>query len=308
MANRSLSVAFLSLALCASSALAAEAPALPPSSAIAARIDLARAKSLPATQQAIALLFAEVPELRRAERMLTQSFGLDVQRDVSSIVAWSDGFTFSDGRVSLSESSSLAVGSFATAKMSAAVRRAKGFESAKAGSLEIMTGDFAKGRWLAFPGAGKVLASSSKGAAAKAASALAKDPESRKGFLASALADDCPAVAAIDGSKGGGNLTVFTGGLLKADADKVVAKVTEKTPGTARLEVEMTFADANLAAQTFATLNGIKMLIAFQQAKDPNAPAILQRIVEADVKCEDATVRFAISATAAEFAALAKSK
>lgn len=298
-------LAAATLALCGA-AVGAPAPALPASSTIAAKIDFAKARTLPATSQAVALLFAEVPELRKAERLLTQAFGVDAQKDLSTVIAFSDGFSFSDGRVILKDSSSLAGGNFNTAKMAAAVRRAPGFESAKIGSLEIMTGDFARGHWIAFPGEGKVLASSTKEAITKAATALAKGADANQGILARALAADCPAVAAIDGTKGGGNLTVFTGGLLKADAEKIVAKVTENTPGTARLEVEMTFTDENLAAQTFATINGIKMLTAFKQAKDPNSPALLQRLVEADVKYEGATVRLAMTATASEFAELAQ--
>lgn len=282
----------------------AAAPAIPPTSTIAAKINMARAQSLPAASQAIDCLLAEVPDIRTAVKMISQSFGVDVRKDVSTVIAFSDGFSYNDGRVSLKDASSLASGKFDTARMSAAVKKAPGFTSVNASGLEAMTADFSKGRWVAFPSGNTVLASSTKSAITKAAAALAAGSDASQGFLAKSIDADCAAVVAIDGSKGAPNLTTLTSGLLKADARSIVAKITEPTPGTARLDVDMVFDNETLAAQTFATINGIKMLTALRQAQDPSAPSLLQRLVEADVNCSGSKVHFAMTASAKDLSSL----
>lgn len=276
-------------------------PAIPSTAALAVKIDMIKARSLPASSKAVECVLAEVPELRKATRILSQSFGVDVQKNVSSIIAWADGFSFDGSRVSLREAASVAAGNFDTSRMAAAVRGAKGFRSKSVSSLELMTAEFSRGYWVAFP-QGRVLAASSEKAITRAAAALSAGNSADSGFLANSIAADCPAVVAIDGTKGAGNLTVLTGGLLNADAEKIVAKLTESNPGTARAEIELTFANEPLAKQTYATLNGIKMLTAFKQAKDPNASPLLQRLVEADVTYNGKTVRLAISASSSELA------
>ncbi len=279
----------------------AAAPAIPPTSTIAAKINMARAQSLPAASQAIDCLLAEVPDIRTAVKMISQSFGVDVRKDVSTVIAFSDGFSYNDGRVSLKDASSLASGKFDTARMSAAVKKAPGFTSVNASGMEAMTADFSKGRWVAFPSGNTVLASSTKSAITKAAAALAAGSDASQGFLAKSID---AAVVAIDGSKGAPNLTTLTSGLLKADARSIVAKITEPTPGTARLDVDMVFDNETLAAQTFATINGIKMLTALRQAQDPSAPSLLQRLVEADVNCSGSKVHFAMTASAKDLSSL----
>lgn len=279
-------------------------PALPSSTAIAAKIDLAKARSLPATSKAIDCLFAEVPELKKSERLLSSTIGANARESISSIVAAADGFSFDGESVSLSNPATIAQGSFDTAKLAAAIKASQGAKRAKAGDIEVVSSPLTRGYWFAFPAAGTVLASSSDAGIAKIAAAAGGKASAT--FVSKALAADCPAVAAIDGSKGAANLSLFFGGIMKADANSIVAKITEKNPGTARLEVEMAFANEQLATQAFASINGIKMLSAFKQASGKPSPALLQRFVESDLTIEGATVKLAMSATADDFAALAK--
>ncbi|MBR0056611.1 MAG: hypothetical protein IJP66_04715 [Kiritimatiellae bacterium] len=288
--------------LCGTSS-AASLPPLPKTSTVAAKIDFAKARSLPATSAALDRLFAVVPELRSSEKMLSKSFGLDARADVSSVLAFADGFALGNERVSLLDASSVADGRLDTARLAAAVRRSPGFSSARAGSLEAMTADFARGRWLAFPESGRVLISTSKAAMAKAAAAMAESPAPTPDFLKRALSADCPAVAAIDGSNGGRNLSALTGGILRIDAQGLVARVTEKTPGTARIEVVMTFADEKQAAQTLMTL---MMLTALGQAKNGTPDPLLQRLMESEVAADGCDVKFAMTATTSDFSGIGK--
>lgn len=282
------------------------APALPASTAAAAKIDLAKARTLPATSKAIDCLFAEVPELKKSERLISQATGASARDSLSTIVAAADGFSFDGETVTLANPSTIAQGSFDTSKLAAAIRASQGAKRAKAGDMEVLSSPLTRGYWFAFPSAGTVLASSSDSGIAKLAAASAAAGRSPAPFAARALDVDCPAVAAIDGSRGVANLSVFFGGVVNADASTIVAKLTEATPGTARLDVEMVFADEKLAAQAFASLNGLKMLSAFKQARGKSSPPLLQRFVESDLTVSGATVRLAMTATADDFAPLSK--
>ena len=118
--------------------------AIPTSAAVAARIDLAKARSLPASSAAIDCLFATVPELGRGGGLLAQNFGIDPRRDISSIEAWADGFTYDGESLALLDASTLARGKFDEARMASSVRSSRGFRRALAGDREIMTADFAR--------------------------------------------------------------------------------------------------------------------------------------------------------------------
>lgn len=288
--------------------LCAAAPALPASSSIAAKIDFAKARALPASSAAIDCLFAKVSELGRIEKLLAQNFGIDAKKDLSTVEAWADGFGYAGDAISLENASSLARGSFSTDKLATTARAAKGFDHALVGKTEIMTADFARGYWFAFPAGGGVLVSSSQKALARSVDALSKGAKQAAAsiFLQKALAADCPAVVAIDGSRGLQNLSFLTGGLVRADAQTIVAKLTEDTPGTAVIDVQMTFSDETLAAQTLATLNGVKMLSAFKQASGKSTPAALQRFIESDLTCEGSSLRMRMSVTKADLAELLK--
>ena len=277
------------------------APALPKSTVAAAKIDFAKARSLPATSKAIDCLFAEVPELKKSERLISQATGSGARDSISSIVIAADGFSFDGKTVSLSNPSTIANGSFDTDKLAATIRASQGVRRAKASDMEVMSSPLTRGYWFAFPAAGTVMVSSSDSGISKLAAASAG--KSKAPFAARALGADCPAVAAIDGSNGAANLSLFFGGI---DANTIVAKLTEATPGTARLDIDMVFADENLAAQAFASINGIKMLSAFKQTRVESSLALLQRFIESDLSIDGATVRLRMFATADDFASLAK--
>ena len=282
--------------------------AIPTSSAVAARIDLAKARNLPASSAAIDCLFATVPELGRGGGLLAQNFGIDPRKDISSIEAWADGFSYDGESLTLRDASTLARGNFDEARIAASVRSARGFRRALAGDREIMTADFARGHWLAFPGGGTMLVSSSQAAVAKAIGALTRGAggAAPSTFLEKSLASDCPAVAAIDGTRGAQNLSLFTGGLIREDADRICAKITESKPGTAVLEITMDFSGAEIAAQVFAAINGIKMLASFQQARGKPVPALMQRFIESRQTCSGATVVMEMSVTKADIDELRK--
>lgn len=282
--------------------------AIPTSAAVAARIDLAKARSLPASSAAIDCLFATVPELGRGGGLLAQNFGIDPRRDISSIEAWADGFTYDGESLALLDASTLARGKFDEARMASSVRSSRGFRRALAGDREIMTADFARGHWIAFPASGTMLVSSSQAAVAKAIGALSRGAggAAPSTFLEKSISIDCPAVAAIDGTRGARNLSLFTGGLIAADAETLCAKITEANPGTAVLEITMAFADEKTATQVFATINGIKMLASIQEARGKSVHALMRRFIESRLACRGATVQLEMSVTKADIAELTK--
>lgn len=287
-------------------ALAASQPAIPASSSIAAKLDFAKARSLPATSAAIDWLFANVTTLRQGNAAVASAFGLDPKSKLDSVQAFSDGFTFDGQRVALKNASAFFGGLGDTAKLADALRSAAGFKRAKAGEIEVMTADLAKGFWLAFPESGSLALASSDSAMAKAMAA--RDGRAKTApadsLLARALSGGDPAVLAIDGSNGAANLSLLGGGIINDDAKSIVARIKEPTPGNATVEINLGFDDQAAATRTFASLNGLKLLAALQQAKNPNknTDPLIQKIIEANITVNGSGLDLSMPVTAFDFA------
>ena len=285
--------------------LAAAQPAIPASSSIAAKLDFAKARSLPATSAAIDWLFANVTTLRQGNAAVASAFGLDPKSKVDSVQAFSDGFTFDGQRVALKNAAAFFGGLGDTAKLADALRSAAGFKRAKAGEIEVMTADLAKGFWLAFPESGSLALASSDSAMAKAMAA--RDGRAKTvaadSLLAKALSGGDPAVLAIDGSNGAANLSLL-GGIINDDAKSIVARIKEPTPGNATVEINLDFADPAAATRTFASINGLKLLAAQQQAKNPNhkTDPLVQKIIESNIAVNGSGLDLSMPVTASDFA------
>lgn len=286
-------------------ALAAPQPAIPASSSIAAKLDFAKARSLPATSAAIDWLFANVTTLRQGNAAVASAFGLDPKSKLDSVQAFSDGFTFDGQRVALKNAAAFFGGLGDTAKLADALRSAAGFKRAKAGEIEVMTADLAKGFWLAFPESGSLALASSDSAMAKAMAA--RDGRAKTApadsLLAKALSGGDPAVLAIDGSNGAANLSLL-GGIINDDAKSIVARIKEPTPGNATVEINLDFADPAAATRTFASINGLKLLAALQQAKNPNKKTdpLVQKIIESNIAVNGSGLDLSMPVTASDFA------
>lgn len=278
-------------------------PAMPGSSAIAAKIDFAKARSLPATSAAIDFLLSRVPALRAESSILEKASGSSPKDKADVAYAFSDGFAVEGDSISLNDSSALICGPADTDAIASAIKSAPGAKRAMAGKLEVATADFAKGFWFAFPEKGCVMVSSSAAAMAKAiATRDGRNKSLQAGsFLHGAMATDAPAVAAVDASNGAQNLSLFGNGMIRADARTILAKVVETNPGSACLEMTLTFADAKTAAQAYASINGLKLLASFQMAKNPSkTPAFVQRLVESQVFLSGEVITVTVWATAAD--------
>lgn len=288
-------------------ALAWQQPAMPVSSTIAAKLDIARARTLPATSAAIDLLFSKVTTLRHESAMLEQTFGVPPMEKLDVAYAFSDGFAVEGDRVSLDSSTAVLCGPVDTGAMASAVKAAPGAQRALAGKLEVSTAAFAKGFWFAFPENGTVMVSSSSAGIAKAAAA--RDGRAKVhqagSFLHGALASDAPAVVAIDAAGGAPNISLLTGGAVRVDANTVLAKAIEDTPGTARIEITLSFDDVKAATQAYASINGLKLLASLQLAKNPaKVPAFVQRLLESQAFVSGTDINITILVTAADIASV----
>ena len=281
---------------------------MPSSTTLGGRIDFEKIRTLPASSAAVNWLFANVPFLRQEGLLLGRSLSVKIPDDLDSLLLFSDGFAVgADNAFAMKASSSYVNGRIDTAKIDKAIRATKGFKSAKAGSREALTGDFARGAWLACPADGLLLVSSSE-AAAKTALLVyeAKSPSlSPTSPIAGEIASSAPMTFVASGKGGAKNLSLISGGLIQADAELAVARLTETTPGTATLDLDLSFATPAAAAQVAATLNGLKMLAAFNKgAALPDS--LLKRLMATQIIPSDKKVAISFNFSASDIAGLAK--
>jgi hypothetical protein len=244
--------------------------------------------------------------MRLEGALLSKSMGIAIPDDLAALVVFSDGFTATaKNTVSVKNSSSYVRGKFDEARIEKAIRAAPGFQSAKAGSREAVTASFSRGVWFAFPEKATMLVSAGSEAAKAALNVYDKKAASISPTspIASELASQAPISVVAIGGAGSGNLQILTHGVIPADADLIVARVTEDSAGTATATVEMTFPSAETADKIYKTINGLKLLAAFNAN---GIEGLVQQFMAANVTANDKKVTFRMNVTAADLAKLKK--
>lgn len=278
---------------------------IPADSQIAVSIDFAKAKTLPTCSAAVDWLFANVKYLRNQSAILQRSFGLNIKDDISKLYVFSDGLTMQNSQLDISSATSLANATFNRANLTAKIKNAKGYQSTTVGNHTLMSGDFAPGYWLTFPDNDTAILSASNKAAAKALNVLLrKSPSiSPTSPIAKEFAKNAPVSIVCIGKENTKNLSIISGGLIKADAKLIVLQITEKSPGTAKIGIAITLSDPATAAQVFATLNGLKLLLSFQQgSKLPSG--VLESLLNTQMSLNNTQVSLTFSVKATDLAKL----
>ncbi len=279
---------------------------VPASSKVAAKIDFDKTRSLPTCNALATWLFANVDFMRQEGAILSKSMGITIPDDLSALVVFSDGFApTANNTVSVKNSSSYVRGKFDEARIDKAIRAAPGFKSAKAGSREAVTATFSRGAWFAFPEKSTMLVSSGSEAAKAALGVYDKTAPSISPTspIAAELVSQAPLAAVAIGGDGSSNLKILTHGVIPADADLIVARVTEDASGTATAKVEMTFPSAETADKIYKTINGLKLLAAFNAN---GVEGLVQEFMAANVAVDGNKVTFQMNVTAADLAKLKK--
>lgn len=296
-----------SLFLCATSALSEQITIrhIPAGAKIAASIDFDKANKLPACSKAIDLVFDNVKSLRHHSLTLQRSLGIDLKSDVSKLYIFSDGITAQGAQLDLSGASSLANATFDRAKLTAAIKKSNDYRAITVGDHLAMSASFAPGYWVSFPDNDTALISASSTAATKALNVfLKKAPSiSPTSPIAREIAKGAPLSIVCLGNGGAKNLSLISNGLVNDDAELIVLHITEKTPGTARVGISMAFSDPAAAAKVFATLNGLKLLISFQQG-DKLPEGIIQSLLNAQITVNGNQVSVAFSVKASDLTKL----
>lgn len=298
------SSAFFAVAFClhlSGSAFAGQATVsrIPAGSKVAGHIDFAQVKTLPACNAAVNWLFGNVGFVRKEGMLLRKSFGLNVPNDLDDLLLFADGFSVNaNGMIDVSSAVSYIGGNIDNARLSNAISKAKGVQKAKAGSHDIVRADFSGGVYIAFPADGLVMLAASQASASSALGVFdAKAPSlSPTSPITAQFAIGTPVSLVVDAASGGKNLSVISGGILKADAKLITVLVTEKNAGTANVAIKMSFATNEEALLTMSTLNGLKLLCAFNSGKLPKG--MVDSLMAAEIKAEGTVTTISVDFTA----------
>lgn len=278
---------------------------IPAESKIALSVNFDKANKLPTCSAAINWAFANVKYLRNQSLTLQKSLGINLKSDISNLYVFSDGITIQNSELDLRNASSLANAKFDRARLTSAIKNAKGYKAITVGSHLAMSANFAPGYWLAFPDNDTALISASSGAAARALNVFSKKSPSISPTspISREIAKGAPVSIICIGGDDAKNLSIISSGLVNADAQLIVLHITENTPGIAKVGISMTFNDQTTAAKVFATLNGLKLLISFQQA-DKLPEGIMQSLINAQTSINGNQVSIVLSVKASDLAKL----
>ncbi len=281
---------------------------VPASSSIAAHVDFEQAKSLPACSTIVNWVFGNVGFVKKEGLVLRKSFGVNVPGDLSDLLLFADGFSIDRlGDTDVMSAASYVSGKIDTARLAGAIKKAKGCKVTASGAHEIYQADFSGGVNMSFPSDGVALLAASPESATAALSVYDKKAPSISptSEIAKEFALGAPVSVVVKARPGEKNLSVLSGEFIRTDAELIVARVTEATPGTATLLVEMTFDKPETAAQIAATINGLKLISAFKH--DPATPdGIIQSFLAANVAVDGKKVSVSLSLSEKDLALLKK--
>lgn len=280
---------------------------IPASSSIATKVHFEQVNKLPACRSAVNWLFGNVSFLNKQSLVLKRSFNISVPKDLSSIVAFSDGLIADQsGNINLKSATSIVTGRFDSRTLEKRVASAKGCKTISVPpSFNTYSADFAPGIQLAFPSQSCIYIASSLDAIRTSLNTLSKKnpPVSLSSPIAKELNSNAPVSLVVIGKPDAPNLSLISGGLIQADANLLIIRITETPPNPALLSTEMTFDTPETAAQVFATLNGLKLLVAFQ--KNNHIPEeIIQRFLNAKVALNGSSVSLSISLSSSDLSKL----